>query len=59
MRSQRMTIAAPDGLVDALPYGFICTFLYSADVAFTVQYDDTGAVKQVIDTPTVANMLWE
>ena len=43
----------------SLPYGFICTFLYSADVAFDVQYDDTGAVKQVYDVKTMANMMWE
>ena len=43
----------------SLPYGFICTFTFSVDVAFGVQYDDTGTVVEVFDLTTVANWLHE
>ncbi len=36
----------------SLPYGFLCTFTYSSSVAFTVKYDDTGAVVSVVDAVT-------
>ncbi|MCH7591744.1 MAG: hypothetical protein IH989_03035 [Planctomycetes bacterium] len=36
----------------SLPYGFVCTFTYSASVAFTVEYDKTGAVVAVTDAVT-------
>ena len=41
----------------SLPHGFICTYLFSATVAFTVGYDGTGAVVTVEDTMTFANYL--
>ncbi len=41
----------------SLPYGFLCPFTYSATVAFTVTYDDTGTVVNVSDDVTVANWM--
>ena len=41
----------------SLPYGFLCTFRYSNTVAFTVSYDDTGAVMEVFDAATIADLL--
>jgi len=40
-----------------LAHGFLCTFQYSADTAFTVEYDPTGAVLSVSDAATVADLL--
>ncbi|UCC29040.1 MAG: hypothetical protein JSU86_12640 [Phycisphaerales bacterium] len=41
----------------SLPYGFTSTFTYSTTVAFTVTYDDTGAVKKVVDAVTMADWM--
>lgn len=41
----------------SLPYGFVCTFTYSASVAFTVEYDQTGAVAKIVDAVTHNSML--
>lgn len=40
----------------SLPYGFLCTFTYSTSVAFTVHYDDTGAVVEVSDALTYQSL---
>lgn len=36
----------------SLPHGFLCTFTYSASVAFTVKYDQTGSIVLVMDAMT-------
>lgn len=41
----------------ANPHGFLCTFAYSNAVAFTVKYDDAGAVVGVEDATTLADLL--
>jgi hypothetical protein len=41
----------------SLPYGFVCAFTYSADVAFTVKYDEAGAVASVEEVMTFSNWL--
>lgn len=41
----------------SLPHGFLCTFNYSAEVAFGVEYDETGSVVSVQDLMTLANWM--
>ena len=41
----------------SLPWGFLVSFTYSTTVAFTVRYDDTGAVVEVSDDMTLANWM--
>lgn len=40
-----------------LPHGFLCTFLYSDSVAFTVKFDADGLVETIQDAPTMADLL--
>lgn len=41
----------------SLPHGFLCTFLFSDTVAFTVKFDGDGLVENVNDAPTMADLL--
>jgi len=41
----------------SLPHGFLCTFLYSDQVAFTVKFDGDGLVENVQNAATMADLL--
>ena len=42
---------------NSLPHGFICTFVYSTSIAFTLTFDGAGALVNVSDAPTMADLL--
>jgi hypothetical protein len=42
---------------NSLPHGFICTLVYSTSIAFTLEFDGAGALVNVSDAPTMADLL--
>lgn len=42
---------------NSVPHGFLCTFVYSNATAFTVEFDGLGAVAEVRDAITQADLL--
>jgi hypothetical protein len=40
-----------------VPHGFILSYLFSNSVAFAVVFDETGAVTEVHDEETMADLL--
>lgn len=39
------------------PFGFVFPYMFSAQVAFEVAFDDQGVVVDIVDTPTMADLL--